>query len=95
MNTRALLTGLAVLVSVQLAAADRKIAPPTSAQAEEYGLDPAFFKKVLMVQEILIANSERVSDYALYQFDRVMRSIGARDCRPRSGSEGALYSRRA
>ena len=47
--------------------------------AKEYGLDRAFYRKTLMVQDILIASSDRVSDYALYeaayQFDAIMRNL--------------------
>ena len=48
-------------------------------QAEEYKLDPAFYTKCTVVQDILIATSERVSDLAhaeaAYQFDEIMKSI--------------------
>jgi len=56
-----------------------KIAPPTAAQAQEYKLDTGFYKKCLYVQDILIATSNGVSDYAIkeaaYQFDMMMKSI--------------------
>ena len=57
----------------------RYIAPPDAAQAETYKLDTAFYKKCLLVQNILIATSERVSEHALreaaYQFHMVMKRI--------------------
>jgi len=60
-------------------AAEYKIAPPTTAQAAEYKLDTKFYKKCTMVQDILIATSAGVSDYAhreaAYQFDMIMKSI--------------------
>lgn len=55
------------------------IQPPTAEQAEYYGLDTDFYQKTILVQDILIATSGRVSDYALkesaYLFDKIMRSI--------------------
>ncbi|MFT5468311.1 MAG: sialate O-acetylesterase [Verrucomicrobiales bacterium] len=51
----------------------------TDAQAEEYDLDTSFFKKGVLVQGILIATSDRISDFAIlesaYLFDQIMRSI--------------------
>ena len=75
-----------VLVAAQLAclplhAADPvfKVQPVSEAQATEYKLDPKFFKKATLVQDILIATSEKVSDFthreAAYQFDMVMKTI--------------------
>ncbi|NNC87536.1 MAG: hypothetical protein HKN82_03630 [Akkermansiaceae bacterium] len=70
---------LLLLACAPAPGAERTIAPPTAAQAEEYKLDPAFFKKALVVQDILIATSDRISDFALlesaYLFDRVMDGI--------------------
>ncbi len=44
-----------------------------------HALDPAFYRKATRVQGILIASSDRVSDYAhletAYQFDQVMRGL--------------------
>jgi len=61
------------------AAADCEVKPLTDEQAEVYGLDTAFYKKCTRVQNILIATSDGVSDYALleaaYQFDMIMRRI--------------------
>ena len=58
------------------------IKPVSAEQVAEYKLDAAFFKKATLVQNILIATSEKVSDVthreAAYQFDMVMKSI-ARD----------------
>lgn len=51
----------------------------TPEQIAEYKLDAAFFKKATLVQNILIATSDKVSDFthreAAYQFDMVMKSI--------------------
>ena len=51
----------------------------TPEQAAEYKLDSAFFKKATLVQNILIATSDKVSDFthreSAYQFDMVMKSI--------------------
>jgi hypothetical protein len=55
------------------------IKPPTAAQAEEYKLDAAFYKKCTLVEDILIATSNKVSDHALreaaYQFEMIMTRI--------------------
>lgn len=51
----------------------------TPEQAAEYKLDPAFFRKGTVTQDILIATSERVADVAhqeaAYLFDRVMGTL--------------------
>jgi hypothetical protein len=51
----------------------------TKDHAAEYDLDAAFYKKATLVQGILIATSDKVSDLthaeAAYQFDMIMRSI--------------------
>jgi hypothetical protein len=56
-----------------------QITAPTEAQSTEYKLDNAFYKKCTLVQNILIATSDRVSDdthrEAAYQFDMIMSSI--------------------
>jgi hypothetical protein len=55
------------------------VKPLADAQAETYGLDTAFYRKRTVAQGILIATSDRVSDYALleaaYQFDMIMERI--------------------
>ena len=55
------------------------VKPLTEAQAKEYKLDPAFYKKVTMVQDILIATSRKVATLAhretAYQFDMLMRGL--------------------
>ncbi len=60
-------------------AAKHEIKPLTDEQTEEYKLDASFYKKGTMVQDILIATSDRVSDHAhreaAYQFDMIMKSI--------------------
>jgi hypothetical protein len=65
---------------VQLDAADAyQVGTISAEQAEMYQLDRSFYKKATMVQGILIATSERVSDYAhletAYLFDKIMSSI--------------------
>ncbi|MBT6494714.1 MAG: DUF1080 domain-containing protein, partial [Planctomycetaceae bacterium] len=48
-------------------------------QAEEFKLDPAFYKKCTVVEDVLIATSDHVSDDAIreaaYQFRTIMQSI--------------------
>ncbi|MEO2023835.1 MAG: hypothetical protein ABGX05_18575, partial [Pirellulaceae bacterium] len=55
------------------------VKPLTDAEAKEYKLDRTFYKKCTRVQDILIATSEKVSDYAhletAYLFDMMMKSI--------------------
>ena len=52
---------------------------PTEKQIAEYNLDSAYFKKCTLVEDILIATSERVSDLAhweaAYQFEKIMQTI--------------------
>ncbi len=51
----------------------------SEAQSAEYNLDPSFYKKGILIQDILIATSKQVSDHtireAAYQFDMVMKTI--------------------
>lgn len=53
--------------------------PPTAELAAEYQLDPAFYQKTTGVEGILIATSERVSDFthreAAWLFGHIMKSI--------------------
>ena len=55
------------------------VKPLTEAQAKEYKLDRAFYKKVTMVQDILIATSGKVANLThretAYQFDMLMRGL--------------------
>ncbi|MFK7789126.1 MAG: hypothetical protein AB8C95_06460 [Phycisphaeraceae bacterium] len=55
------------------------VAPPTAEQIDFYDLDSDFYTKSILVQDILIATSDNVSDYALkesaYLFDKMMASI--------------------
>lgn len=75
------LLAVAMLAGSPLRAADEifPVKPVSPEQAAEYKLDAAFFKKATLVQNILIATSEQVSDFthreAAYQFDMVMKSI--------------------
>ena len=61
------------------APADYQVKPLTDEQATQYKLEPSFYKKCTQVQGILIATSDRVSDYAhreaAYQFDMVMKCL--------------------
>ena len=71
------------LVASPSAAADPDnayvVAAITDEQAKDYNLDTVFFKKGAFVQGILIATSDRVSDFAIlesaYLFDHIMGSI--------------------
>lgn len=62
-------------------AAQYKTKPLTDAQLEEYKLDASFYKKGTMVDGILIATSDKVSDLThhetAYQFDMMIKC-----CRP-------------
>jgi|TARA_B100000959_G_scaffold131762_1_gene138120 hypothetical protein len=56
-----------------------EVKPLTKDQCEEYKLDPGFYRKGTLAQDILIATSEKVSDAAhleaAYQFEMIMKSI--------------------
>ncbi len=56
-----------------------QVSPLSPEIATEYDLDPAFFKKSAMVQDILIATSDKVADVtileAAYLFDQMMISL--------------------
>ncbi len=70
----------ATLCAILIASASAyEVKPITPEQAAEYKLDPAFFKKGTVTQDILIATSERVADVAhkeaAYLFDKVMRTL--------------------
>ncbi len=64
---------------IHAAAPTFQVQPVSEAQAAEYKLDPKFFKKATLVEDILIATSEKVSDFthreAAYQFDMVMKTL--------------------
>ncbi len=73
---------LALLAALTLEARADAVFQPTAVtteQAAEYKLDTKFFKKATLVQNILIATSEKVSDFthreAAYQFDMVMKNL--------------------
>ncbi|MFP6872696.1 MAG: hypothetical protein VCA55_04225, partial [Verrucomicrobiales bacterium] len=55
------------------------VEPITAAQAGSYRLEPSFFRKGLMVEDIFIATSRQVSDYAILEsahlFEKIMQSI--------------------
>ena len=67
---------LSSLVSM---AAAHEVKPLAKEQAEEYKLDPSFFKKATMAQGILIATSAKVTDHthleAAYLFEKVMSDL--------------------
>jgi hypothetical protein len=56
-----------------------QVEPLSEEQAGEYKLDASFYKKCTWVQDILIASSDRVPDYAhletAYLFDVIMKEI--------------------
>ena len=56
-----------------------EVKPLSAELAEKYKLAPAFYRKCALVQDILIATSERVSDFAIletaYQFDMLMKDM--------------------
>ena len=69
------------LIGAPLRAAEEAfpIQPVSAEQVAQYNLDAGFFTKATLVQDILIATSDKVSDFthreAAYLFDRVMKSI--------------------
>ena len=69
----------ALAIGVSASGAQFEVKPVSPEQADEYNLLPTFYKKVTLVQGILIATSANVPDVvhleAAYQFDMVMRSI--------------------
>jgi hypothetical protein len=81
--TPAAVVFLAVAITAPAVAAPAdaavEVKPLTGEQAEAYGLDTAFYKKGALAQGILIATSDKVSDYALletaYQFEMILGHI--------------------
>ena len=71
--------GLVFLTSSVLAKTPYEVQPLSKELAEEYKLDTSFYKKATYVQDILIATSDKVSDYAhleaAYLYDQIMSSI--------------------
>lgn len=72
--------GCLLLPFITLAAsAAHEVKTLSKEQAAEYKLDPNFFKKATLVQEILIATSAKVTDYthleAAYLFDQMMTDL--------------------
>lgn len=69
----------ALCAALTAAASAYEVKPITPEQAAEYKLDPAFFRKGTVTQDILIATSDRVADVAhneaAYLFDRVMNTL--------------------
>jgi hypothetical protein len=65
--------------SVRAAELSFEIKPLSDELAKQYSLEKAFYKKCTLVQNILIATSEKVSDYthreAAYLFDAMMRDV--------------------
>lgn len=79
---RTLLTPLlqaACLVALPGLVAAYEVKPISVAQASEYKLEASFYKKGILAQDILIATSQKVSDFTLleaaYQFDQVMKTV--------------------
>ena len=74
-----LVVGIAAFSVERVEAALVRTGALSAEVAEEYGLDPGFYKKITLVDGILIATSEQVSDLAhhetAYQFKMVMRRI--------------------
>lgn len=71
---------LFLLTTSTCVAKDTYLVQPLSDDlAKEYDLDKNFYKKATYVQDILIATSEKVSDYAhleaAYLYDKIMSSI--------------------
>ena len=71
------LSGLFIIFTTLTPASEIK--PITTEIASEYKLDQSFYKKGTLVQNILIATSDKVSDYthkeAAYLFDQVFKDI--------------------
>ena len=78
MFSRPLLQAALFVILPTLASA-YEVKPVSEAQAAEYKLDPSFYKKGILVQDILVATSQQVLDHtireAAYQFDMVMKTI--------------------
>lgn len=76
--TRAILR-IAVAVAMVCYASAYEVKPLSKDLCDEYGLDPAFYKKGTMVQDILIATSDKVTDYAhleaAYLYDKMMNDL--------------------
>ena len=70
---------LLFLTSSVLAKTPYEVKPLSKELAGEYKLDTSFYKKATYVQDILIATSDKVSDYAhleaAYLYDQIMSSI--------------------
>ena len=70
---------LVFLTSSVFAKTPYEVKPLSKELTEEYKLDTSFYKKATYVQDILIATSDKVSDYAhleaAYLYDQIMSSI--------------------
>jgi hypothetical protein len=77
----ALVTFLATLVPATAQAEKYKVVSLQPEIAQEYDLDTSFYKKTTYVQGILIATSDKVSDYAhleaAYLYDKILSTINA------------------
>lgn len=75
----ALLIGITAALATHAADDPYPVTAPSAEHVAYYDLDTAFYKKSIHVQDILIATSDNVSDYALkesaYLFDKMMASI--------------------
>jgi len=78
---KSLFTVTITLFTLAFAAAESgyEVLPLTPEQAKEYDLDPGFFKKATVVQDMLITTSERVPDYVHLEtawiFENMMRDM--------------------
>lgn len=82
MLNRYMIVGLLLILGIWPTLAAEKtftVTPPTADQVSFYNLDTGFYTKSILVQDILIATSNNVSDYALkesaYLFDKMLSSI--------------------
>ena len=70
---------LLILVCLLPVLGAHEVAPLSKTDAAEYKLDPEFFKKTTLVEDILIATSDKVSDHthreAAYLFGRMMDDL--------------------
>jgi hypothetical protein len=79
MNPLSIFLSIALLFLVSCQSSKYPVEALSTVDSEAYHLDPAFYKKVTKVQNILIASSNVVSDHThketAYLFDMMMKSI--------------------
>jgi hypothetical protein len=70
---------LVVIALFPLALSGHEVKPLSESVSKEYNLDPSFYTKTTLVQDILIATSKRVSDTThletAYLFDRMIKDL--------------------